>query len=96
MDNFEVMGPAGTLHCSIADWAKFIADQLCGAEGKPALLKPETYTKLHTATPPEGDYALGWMIRDRGWGGGKVLSHSGSNTMNYAIVWVAPKRNFAS
>jgi hypothetical protein len=25
-----------------------------------------------------------------------VLTHAGSNTMNYAVVWMAPKRDFAA
>ena len=31
----------------------------------------------------------------RAWGGGKVLNHCGDNTMNFANVWVAPKKDFA-
>ena len=42
MDNLPVQGPAGTVHCSIADWSKFIADQLRGERGAGALLKTET------------------------------------------------------
>jgi hypothetical protein len=38
--NPEVMGPAGTVHCSLADWAKFIADQLSGFAGPGALFPP--------------------------------------------------------
>ncbi|MFI5178929.1 MAG: serine hydrolase domain-containing protein, partial [Vicinamibacterales bacterium] len=49
VDNPEVMGPAGTVHCSLADWAKFIADQLSGLQGHGALLSPAVYTQLHTA-----------------------------------------------
>lgn len=94
MDNPEVMGAAGTVHCSIADWAKFVADQLRGDRGEGALLKPSSYERLHTP-PFGGDYALGWGVVDRPWGGGTVLTHAGSNTMNYAVVWLAPKRNFA-
>ncbi len=94
MDNPPVMGPAGTVHLSLADWAKFAADQLRGARGGKALLKPETYKRLHTP-PFGGDYALGWLVVDRDWGGGTVLTHAGSNTMNYAVVWVAPARGFA-
>jgi CubicO group peptidase (beta-lactamase class C family) len=30
-DNPPVMGPAGRVQCTIADWAKFVADQLRGA-----------------------------------------------------------------
>lgn len=94
VDNPEVMGPAGTVHCSLSDWAKFIADQLRGERTERALLKPRTYKKLHTS-PFGGDYALGWIVAQRGWGGGTVLTHAGSNTMNFAVVWIAPARDFA-
>ena len=94
MDNPPVMGPAGRIHCSIQDWAKFVQDQLRGARGAPALLKPESYQKLQTP-PFGGDYALGWIVVQRSWAGGKALNHGGDNTMNFANVWVAPSRNFA-
>jgi CubicO group peptidase (beta-lactamase class C family) len=94
MDNLPVMGPAGRVHCSIQDWAKFVQDQLRGARGEQALLKPDSYQKLHTP-PFGGDYALGWLAVKRSWGGGTVLNHAGDNTMNFATVWIAPKRDFA-
>ncbi len=94
MDNPPVMGPAGRIYCSIQDWAKFVQDQLRGARGESALLKPATYQTLHTP-PFGGDYALGWITAQRGWGGGKVLNHGGDNTMNCANVWIAPQRDFA-
>jgi CubicO group peptidase (beta-lactamase class C family) len=94
MDNAPVLSPAGRVHCTIQDWTRFIADQLRGDRGEPALLKPETYRKLHTP-PFGGDYALGWGVQERDWGGGTVLQHCGDNTMNFANVWVAPRRDFA-
>lgn len=94
MDNPPVMGPAGRIHCSIQDWARFVQDQLRGDRGAPALLKPAMYQKLH-APPCGGDYALGWLVANRSWGGGKVLNHGGDNTMNCANVWIAPQRDFA-
>jgi hypothetical protein len=57
-------------------------------------LKPETYKKLHTS-PFGGDYALGWLVAQRDWGGGTVLTHVGGNMMNLAVVWMVPLRNFA-
>ncbi len=93
-DNAPVLGPAGTVHCSLADWAKFIILHLRGAQGKGRLLKPSTFTLLHT--PPKGeDYAYGWIVVERPWSGGQALHHAGSNTMWYANVWAAPKRDFA-
>ena len=93
-DNPPVLGPAGTVHCTLTDWAKFIADLLRGASGEKALLNPAIYKMLQTP-PFRGGYALGWVVVERDWGGGKVLTHSGSNTMNLAVAWVAPQRDFA-
>ncbi len=93
-DNPPVVGPAGTVHCSLSDWAKFIADFLRGARGEKALLNPAIYEMLGTPLYG-GDYALGWLVADRDWGGGKVLTHTGSNTMNLAVAWLAPLRDFA-
>lgn len=89
IDNAPALGPAGTVHATAEDWAKFLAVQL--SDGPTPLLKPETLQRLHT--PDEGDdqrYAGGWMVRERGWGEGEVLWHNGSNTSWYALTWVAP------
>jgi CubicO group peptidase (beta-lactamase class C family) len=95
-DNPPSLGPAGTVHCSVEDWSKFIALHLRGAEGDARLLKAETFTRLHTAAAGPGDaYAMGWGAAERPWGGGTVLTHAGSNTLWYAVTWLAPKRNFA-
>jgi hypothetical protein len=94
MDNPPVMGPAGRVHCSIQDWGRFIQDELRGARGEPALLKPASYQTMQTP-PFGGDYALGWLVGQRDWAGGKALNHGGDNTMNLANVWVAPGRDFA-
>jgi CubicO group peptidase (beta-lactamase class C family) len=94
VDNPPVMGPAGRVHCTIGDWAKFVADQLRGARGHKALLAPGSYADLY-APAAGGTYGLGWGLAERAWGGGRVLTHSGDNTMNHAVVWMAPLRGFA-
>jgi CubicO group peptidase (beta-lactamase class C family) len=94
IDNPPVMGPAGYVHCTIQDWSKYVGDFLRGIDGKAALLPSAAYQNL--STPPfGGDYALGWIVTEREWAGGTALTHSGSNTMNYATVWIAPQRDFA-
>ena len=93
-DNPPVLGPGGTVHCSIRDWAKFVIEHLKGARDAGGLLKGETFELLHTPGFG-GDYASGWVVTKRDWGGGKVLTHTGSNTMSFAVVWMAPKRDFA-
>ncbi|HVP09926.1 MAG TPA: serine hydrolase domain-containing protein, partial [Phycisphaerae bacterium] len=51
-DNPPAIGPAGTVHCSLPDWARFIRLHLHGEQGGTTLLKPETFVRLHT--PPPG------------------------------------------
>ena len=64
-----------------------------GAARPARVLKAATYQVLHT--PPFGhDYALGWGVTKRPWGGGTVWNHEGDNTMNHANVRVAPKARF--
>ncbi len=93
-DNPPAIGPAGTVHAPLEDWAKYAALHLAGARGKSEFLKPETWKRLHT--PPEGEsYACGWVVRDSGWAGGRTLWHNGSNTMWYAEVWIAPEKDVA-
>jgi CubicO group peptidase (beta-lactamase class C family) len=87
-----VIGPGGTVHSNLGDWATFVAAHV--REGRVGLLRPETFRKLHTPAFG-GDYAGGWIVTERGWGGGRVLTHAGSNTMNYAVVWAAPSKDFA-
>jgi CubicO group peptidase (beta-lactamase class C family) len=95
-DNPPAIGPGGTVHCSLGDWARYAALHLQGARGRGALLKPDTFAKLHAPAPGEGaSYAMGWGVVDRDWGGGRVLMHAGSNTAWHAVVWIAPKRDFA-
>jgi len=93
-DNPPFLTPGGRVHCSLADWAKYIECLLAAFRGEPGLL-PASCVEQLKQPPFGGSYALGWGICDRDWGGGKVLTHSGSNTMNYAVVWVAPQKNFA-
>lgn len=94
VDNPPVMGPAGTVHTSLADWSNFVADQLRGLRGESSLLKSDTYLKLHSP-PFGGNYAAGWDVAQRDWAGGTVYDHAGSNNLNFASVWVAPKRDLA-
>lgn len=93
-DNPVAIGPAGTVHASLEDWARFVIAHMAGAHGKSKLLKPETWNKLHTPLFG-GDYAFGWVTAEREWGGGTVLTHAGSNNQNFAVVWMAPERDFA-
>jgi CubicO group peptidase (beta-lactamase class C family) len=94
-DNPLAISPAGAVHCSLGDLAKYAAFHMAGERGKSKLLKAESFKKLHTAVADNDDYALGWMVRKRGWANGRALMHNGSNTMFYVVVWMAPEINCA-
>jgi CubicO group peptidase (beta-lactamase class C family) len=92
-DNPPVIAPAGTVHMTMGDWAKFVLAHL-GSDAKDALLTPAMLKTLQTAQ--FGDqYTLGWAVMERPWGGGRVFTHAGSNNQNFAVVWMAPKKKFA-
>lgn len=93
-DNPPVLGPAGTLHMTLADHARFARLFL-----KPtSLLTPDSVRRLSTpfpaADPPA--YGMGWMVLgSRPWSHGDVLAHEGSNTFWHEVVIIAPARGVA-
>lgn len=93
-DNPRALGPAGTAHMSLADYARFVAAMMGGS---PGWLSEET--RRHLLTPAAGDppaYAAGWGMGSAPWGGvggpGPTITHNGSNTMWFATVLAAPER----
>ena len=91
-DNPPAIGPAGTVNCTLADYARYAAMHLLGERTGTVFLRKEGFRKLHT--PPEGgEYAMGWISARRDWAHGTVLNHAGSNTMFYFVVWLAPARD---
>ncbi|MES2571890.1 MAG: serine hydrolase domain-containing protein [Verrucomicrobiota bacterium] len=94
-DNPLAISPAGAVHCSIGDLANYAAFHMAGERGKSELLSAEYFKKLHTAVSDNNDYALGWVVLERGWANGRALMHNGSNTMFYIVVWMAPEKNSA-
>lgn len=94
-DNPLTFGPSSTVHCSLKDWGKFLLLHLKGFRGEETFLKPSTFAKLYS-THPSGDSSYtygGWSRLERSWAYGPVLTHNGSNLMNFAVTWIAPNRN---
>ena len=92
-DNPPAIAPAGRVHCSLDDLARFTILHLQTSQPN-GLLKPATIVRLHTP-PNGGDYACGWVVLKRGWAGGTALMHNGSNTMWYVVMWLAPEKDFS-
>lgn len=101
LDNAPVLGPAATVHLSIEDWGRFASLHAGKMVGEKPLLKPETWTHLHTPLQQldtrlelqPDPYGFGWIHTERDWGAGKVLTHAGSNKTWYATIWLAPQKN---
>lgn len=106
-DNPPAVGPAGRVHMTLGDWAKFIALHLradaANPRRQPDLLKPATFDFLHQPARGSGQpYACGWIVARRAWAKGNrpgdtglVLTHAGSNTLWHCVAWLAPERSFA-
>lgn len=90
-DNPVAIAPGGAVHMSILDMARYVAFHLAGARGETGDLDLSALYE-----PAEGeDYALGWVVTKRKWAGGKTLTHTGSNTMFFTVIWMAPAKNMA-
>ena len=100
LDNPPAIAPAGRVHCSLDDLARFAIFHLQNDPN--GLLKLELLAKLHTPPPeakdtadPTENYACGWVVLQRDWAGGTTWWHNGSNTMWYLVMWLAPQKHFA-
>lgn len=107
-DNPVILGPAGTVHLSILDFAAWAAWNAGEGRRGPAVVRPETLRKLHTkvidmppnpdaapGTPSQGGYGLGWGIATLPYSPEPFVTHAGSNGMNLAFIMLQPARDFA-
>lgn len=95
-DNPPAIGPAGTVHCSILDLARYTLLHVRGHQMDTPLLPRDAVVRLHTALPNNASYAYGWSEVERSWAApGKAYSHAGSNLQWFSVIWFAPARQFA-
>lgn len=103
-----VVGPAGNVHMTPRDFAKWVAWNTAEGKRPPNLVRAETLKKLHTpiaATPPGmkespgtpklGQYAMGWGLITYPWSDKTFLFHGGSNGMNLAWMVALPEQDLA-
>jgi CubicO group peptidase (beta-lactamase class C family) len=106
-DNPLILGPAGTMHMSVLDFAKWVAWQAGEGKRPPALVSGEILQRIHTpvietgnlenprpGTPKTGKYALGWGQVVQTWAPEPMLTHSGSNNLNLAMATFWPEKDF--
>lgn len=106
-DNPLVIGPAGTVHLSVLDFAAWAGWNAGEGRRGPALVRAETLRKLHTkvidmpprpdakpGTPSQGGYGLGWGIVTMPFSPEPFVFHGGSNEMNLANIMLQPNSDF--
>ena len=90
-ESTAVRGPSGSVHVSIADWAKFV--HLWFPNSVPKILDRDTLNEL--IIPKSGYYAAGWGVASRSWAADLALNHSGLHGNFKSYLWVAPNRERA-
>jgi CubicO group peptidase (beta-lactamase class C family) len=106
-DNPLILGPAGTIHMSVLDFAKWVAWNAGEGKRGPNLVSAEVLKKIHTpvistgsregaapGTPKTGGYALGWGSAQLSWAATPAITHTGSNNMNLATTLFWPEKDF--
>ena len=96
-----LLGPAGSAHMNVLDFAAWAGWNAGAGRRGPALVKRETLASIHAAristgkianprpgTPSQGEYALGWGLVKFDWTATPVLTHNGSNSFNLAKILV--------
>lgn len=88
-DNPAAIGPAGTVHATLADLERYVGVYLSGglAPDGSRLVSEATIAEL--LTPRSDAYALGWGI-DTAADGRRIAMHDGSNTMFYCTIAMLP------
>ena len=94
-DNPALIGPAGTVHCTLESWARFARAHANPDTG--AWLTRASMAHLHEGRPlagasPGKDVGLGWGVTRTD---PPRLTHSGSNGYNVAEIVVIPARHTA-
>jgi CubicO group peptidase (beta-lactamase class C family) len=106
-DNPLIIGPAGTIHMSVLDFAKWVAWNAGEGKRGPALVSAQILKKIHTpvistgvregapaGTPKTGGYALGWGLVQESWASAPSITHNGSNNRNLATATFWPGADF--
>ncbi len=88
----HVIAPAGLVHCSMSDWARFLQSQLRGFRGDGDEIVSRSVFEALATPAPGTDYALGWAIAETP--GGQVLTHNGSNDRFLAVALLVPNEDW--
>ena len=83
------LGPAGTIHASLADYARYMLAHIDGERGVQGLLSATTFQFLHAPFAGQ-NYGMGWGVDNSTPAIGTVLEHTGSNLKWLVQVGLIP------
>jgi CubicO group peptidase (beta-lactamase class C family) len=99
------LAPAGAVHLSVLDFAAWAGWNAGLGRRGPPLITPATLRLLQTpriAMSPRaggpaapGGYGFGWGVVEEQFARGPIVTHTGSNTLNLAMVMTQPAQDFA-
>ncbi|MEZ6124195.1 MAG: serine hydrolase [Planctomycetaceae bacterium] len=94
-ENPTIYAAAGTVRLSIEDYAKYASWQLAG-KPEPVLRSQKEYDYLHrplVGGPAATRHGCGWTHTNTPLG--PALTHGGSNTNSFSLIWVLPEADIA-
>ena len=94
-DNPPAINTAGRAHMSLTDFSKWLRIHVNETSQEAIGLSSASLAKLHEIAPNTNGYTYGGWARMAENGGGYILSHDGSNTLNYATAWIETQRNWS-
>jgi len=96
-----VLGPAGNAHMSVLDFARWAGWNAGAGKRAPHIVSEATLADIYRprvktppfkdpppGTPSAGEYGFGWGMVQFDWAKAPVLTHNGSNSMNFAKALV--------
>lgn len=86
------LAPAGDVHVSIGDLARYGRAHLLGLRGSDGVLRAKTVKELHRAASNSDGYACGWLLKKTD-DGHTVHWHNGSAGTFYSLLAIDPQRD---
>ena len=90
-DNPPALGPAGTVHASLADMLRYAGLYLSGGHAPDGSVLVSEASLAQIEAGRVGDYGFGWLVGHTPQGD-LVLGHDGSNTMFYCSLIILPTK----
>lgn len=91
-DNTPIMGPAGTIHMSLTDLARYGYEHVKNVQGRSKVFDAESAKGLYK--PFMQNYGYGFVVlKDEAHYQGPLIWHNGTNTMWYALLVFIPSAN---